>query len=63
LRWKNNHFCLGDSITVSYSEKYEFSTLIELLEQSFEKWYFGLWDRFMDSANEIDLWQSRMSKS
>ena len=61
LRWKNNHFCLGDSTTVSYSDEYVFSTLRELFEKSFEKWYLGLWFRFMDSHNEIDLWRAQTS--
>jgi len=59
LRWKNNQFCLGDMSTVSYSDEYSFSTLSELLEKSFEKWYLGLWFRFMDSHNEIDLWRAK----
>ena len=59
LRWKDKQFCLGDASTVSYSEKYVFSSLKELLEKSFEKWYLGLWDRFMNSHNEIDLWSDR----
>jgi len=39
LRWSNGKFCLGDASDVSYSEEYEFSTLIELLEIAFEEWY------------------------
>jgi hypothetical protein len=32
LRWANGKFCLGDASNVSFSEKYEFATLIELIE-------------------------------
>jgi hypothetical protein len=32
LRWANSKFCLGDASNVSFSEKYEFATLIELIE-------------------------------
>lgn len=33
LRWKNNKFCLGDNNgNISFSEDYEFDTLIELIE-------------------------------
>jgi hypothetical protein len=59
LRWKNDKFCLGDANTVSYSADYEFSTLTDLLEKCFEKWYLGLWDRFVDSNNEIELWRAK----
>ena len=40
LRWANGKFCLGDAGGVSYSEKYEFSSLIELLEKAFKEWCF-----------------------
>ena len=40
LRWANGKFCLGDASDVSYSEEYEFSSLIELLEKAFEEWCF-----------------------
>ena len=32
LRWANGKFCLGDASNISYSDDYEFETLIELLE-------------------------------
>ena len=32
LRYANNKFCLGDASSVSFSEEYEFNTLIELIE-------------------------------
>ena len=59
LRWKNNRFCLGNASRISYSADYEFSTLSDLLAKCFEKWYLGLWDRFVDSNNEIDLWRAK----
>ena len=31
LRWANGKFCLGDASSISYSEKYEYDTLIELI--------------------------------
>jgi len=55
LRWKDSRFCLGDESNVSYSADYEFSTLSELLDKSFEKWYLGTWKKFMDSNNDLDL--------
>jgi hypothetical protein len=38
LRWSENEFCIGDASNVSYSYEYEFDTLIELLQKSFEEW-------------------------
>jgi hypothetical protein len=32
LRWANDKFCLGDATNISFSEKYKFDTLIELIE-------------------------------
>ena len=32
LRWTNSKFCLGDASTISFSEEYQFDTLIELIE-------------------------------
>jgi len=32
LRWANGKFCLGDASNISYSDAYEFDTLIELIE-------------------------------
>ncbi len=40
LRWTNGKYCLGNASNVSYSEKYEFSTLIALFENAFEEWGF-----------------------
>ena len=59
LRWKNDQFCLGDANTVSYSDEFVFPTLSGLLEKSFEKWYLGIWHKYMDSYNEIDLWRAK----
>lgn len=38
LRWTNDKYCLGDASNVSYSEEYEFSTLVELLENASGEW-------------------------
>lgn len=32
LRWANDKFCLGDAGSISFSNDYEFDTLIELIE-------------------------------
>lgn len=32
LRWKNDKFCLGDASNISYSDEYQFDSLIELIE-------------------------------
>jgi len=32
LRWANGKFCLGDAGDISFSEEYEFYTLIELIK-------------------------------
>ena len=62
LRWTSDRFCLGDTNTTSYSTDYEFPTLTELLEKCFEKWYLGLWDRFVETNNEIELWRAKAQK-
>ena len=36
LRWADGKFCLGDASNVSYSDKYEFFTLTELIEKVIE---------------------------
>ena len=59
LRWKNGKFCLGDANTISYSAEYECQTLSELLVNCFNKWYFGLWNRFVDSNKEMELWRTK----
>jgi len=61
LRWKDGRFCLGDANNVSYFAEYEFSTLGELLNKSFEKWYLGTWKKFMDSNNDLDLRRDKTS--
>lgn len=37
IRWANNKFCLGEPSTISFSEEYEFDTLIQLIEGCIEK--------------------------
>lgn len=37
IRWANNKFCLGEPSTISFSEEYEFDTLIQLIEDCIEK--------------------------
>ena len=32
LRWAGGKFCLGDASNISFSEKYQYNTLIELIE-------------------------------
>lgn len=32
LRWANDKFCLGDASNISFSDEYQFDTLIELIE-------------------------------
>jgi hypothetical protein len=59
LRWKNDRFCLCDARGVNHCEEHEFSTLTELLEKSFEKWYSGIWEQFKNTYNEIDLWRAK----
>jgi hypothetical protein len=41
IRWstEKRKFCLGDASNVSLDEKYEFDSLIELLEAAFSEWY------------------------
>jgi tetratricopeptide (TPR) repeat protein len=43
IRWstEKDKFCLGDGGNVSLGEKYEFDSLIELLEAAFAKWNDG----------------------
>lgn len=40
LRWAHNKFCLGDASNSSYSDEYEFDTLIELFEKVFAEWNY-----------------------
>ena len=37
LRWSNGKYCLGDASNDSYGDEYEFSTLVELKECTFEE--------------------------
>lgn len=39
FRWARGMFCLGDASNVSFSGKYEFMTLVELIEGAFRDWY------------------------
>jgi hypothetical protein len=37
IRWANGKFCLGDAVSVSYSEKNEYDTLIDLIKGCIEE--------------------------
>jgi hypothetical protein len=39
LQWCKNKFCLGDACQVSLSPKYEYPSLVDLIEESLRKWY------------------------
>ena len=45
LRWTNGKFCLGEASTISFSDEYQFDTLIELIEGCIKD---------INAANEYD---------